>query len=228
MSSVGMSAVSAPPINPNQGQPSGSPSAGTSSSGGTRVWNDFHGRDPDLIFAGETLKLPNGQTVTAQDGDSLSSIAAANSVTVDQLIEANGFDRSLSGQNGPNGAWFTPGGPTPAPGGSVNPTPTTPTPSNGGTPAPDNQGNAAATSTSTTTGGANGLPTPEDAAGMLRGMKPQATGHNPPPDDFRGSEGGQLRGLLKQVAAGETLTPDQQQQLKSLLDRWTPTIEPAD
>jgi LysM domain len=83
-------------------------------------------------------------------------------------------------------------------------------------------------SNSSTSDGTSGLPTPEEAAGMLRGTKSQATGHHPPPDDFKNSDFSRLRGLLKQVAAGDTLSSEQQQELTSLLARWTPSIEPAD
>jgi murein DD-endopeptidase MepM/ murein hydrolase activator NlpD len=113
-----------PPISPNYGgrggggggsHTSSTGGAGTTSNNpGTRNWNDFKGRDPDLIYAGETLKLPNGETYTVKAGETLSSIAAAKGITVKQLMETNGFDTALLGKNG-NGDYFA-AGPQPKPG----------------------------------------------------------------------------------------------------------------
>jgi hypothetical protein len=231
MPSVALPAVSAPPNNPTPSQASGPGAGSAGSSRDTKVFNNLNGRDPDLLFEGETVKLPNGQTVVVEAGETLSSIAAAHGTTVDQLIKANGMDGSLRGRNGPNGAWFTPGGPTPQPGGSVA------LPPNGGSVAPPpnggnnqgsttTQGSTAANNSGPATNGASGLPTPDQAAGMLRGMKPGATVRNPPPADFLGSHAGQLRGLLTLVRDGKALSPEQQQQLGALLARWTPTNVP--
>jgi len=99
-----------------------SPNTGgsTGSGGGTRVFGNLQGRDPDLIFAGEKIMI-NGKEVTVQSGDTLSSLAAKHGTTVDKLVAENKMDASLLGQNGPNGAYYTPGGPQPAPGGSQTP-----------------------------------------------------------------------------------------------------------
>ena len=114
---------------PGSGDRSGDPSpgngnaTGSSNGSGTRTWNNFNGRDPDLIYAGETIKLPDGTTHVVQAGETLSSIAAKYGVSVDQLIEKNGFDRALLGKD-PQGRYFDPGnGPQPSPGGSVAPPP---------------------------------------------------------------------------------------------------------
>jgi LysM repeat protein len=86
--------------------------------GGTRVFGNLEGRDPDLIFAGEKI-LINGKEVIVKSGDTLSSLAAAHGTTVAKLIAENKMNASLLGQNGPNGAYFTPGGPQPANGGAL-------------------------------------------------------------------------------------------------------------
>jgi hypothetical protein len=65
MPSVALPAVSAPPNNPASSQASG-PGAGSSRD--TKVFNNLNGRDPDLLFEGETVKLPNGQTVVVEAG----------------------------------------------------------------------------------------------------------------------------------------------------------------
>jgi LysM repeat protein len=94
--------------------PTGQPAAGAGRD--TKVFGNLEGRDPDLLFAGEKIMI-NGKEVTVADGDTLSSLAAKHGTTVDALIKENKMDDSLRGQNGPNGAYFTPGGPQPAPGG---------------------------------------------------------------------------------------------------------------
>jgi LysM domain len=98
--------------------PASSTGGATGSGGGTRVFGNLQGRDPDLLFAGEKIMI-NGKEVTVADGQTLSSLAAQHGTTVEKLIAENKMDASLRGQNGPNGAYFTPGGPTPGPGGSV-------------------------------------------------------------------------------------------------------------
>ncbi len=97
---------------------SDSGSTPSSTTGGTRVFGNLQGRDPDLLFAGEKIMI-NGKEVTVADGQTLSSLAAQHGTTVEKLISENKMDASLLGQNGPNGAYFTPGGPTPGPGNSV-------------------------------------------------------------------------------------------------------------
>jgi hypothetical protein len=98
----------------------GTPTTGGSSGGGTRVFGNLQGRDPDLLFAGEKIMI-NGKEVTVADGQTLSSLAAQHGSTVAELIAENKMDASLLGPNGPNGAYFTPGGPQPAPGSLQNP-----------------------------------------------------------------------------------------------------------
>jgi hypothetical protein len=124
--SLGMPLVGpAPTPLPNSGR-DGSPSpstptgtgqpSGTSSNGGTRVWNDFKGRDPDLVYAGETATV-DGKSYTFKAGDTLADAAKALGMDTKALAEKLGMDMSLWGQNGPNGAWFT-DGPVPTPGGT--------------------------------------------------------------------------------------------------------------
>ena len=103
---------------PGSATPSGQPAAVAGRD--TKVFGNLEGRDPDLLFAGEKIMI-NGKEVTVADGDTLTSLAAKHGTTVDKLIAENKMDTSLRGQNGPNGAYFTPGGPQPAPGGSQNP-----------------------------------------------------------------------------------------------------------
>jgi LysM repeat protein len=116
------------PTTSEESQPStGSGSTPPTTTGGpassghdTKVFGNLEGRDPDLLFAGEKIMI-NGKQVTVADGDTLSSLAAKHGTTVEKLIAENKMDASLLGQNGPNGAYFTPGGPQPAPGGVQNP-----------------------------------------------------------------------------------------------------------
>jgi LysM domain len=130
-----MSGMMLPAFNPGSilrnggasGNHSGStPSAATGgtsgSGGGTHVFGNLQGRDPDLLFAGEKIMI-NGKEVTVADGQTLSSLAAQHGTTVEKLIGENKMDASLLGRNGPNGAYFTPGGPTPGPGDSMAPRP---------------------------------------------------------------------------------------------------------
>jgi LysM domain len=107
--------------------PPGQPSTGGSRD--TKVFGNLEGRDPDLLFAGEKIMI-NGKEVTVADGDTLSSLAAKHGTTVEKLISENKMDASLNGKNGPNGAWFTPGGPQPANGGSTTPPPNATAPNN--------------------------------------------------------------------------------------------------
>jgi LysM repeat protein len=99
--------------------------SGTGTSGGTHVFNNLTGRDPDLLYAGETIKIEvNGKTINhvVKPGETLSSIAAANGVSVAALIKTNGMDNNLLGKNSA-GDYYTSGGPQPAPGGHANPPP---------------------------------------------------------------------------------------------------------
>jgi LysM repeat protein/uncharacterized protein YvpB len=50
--------------------------------------------DPDLIIAGDALKVPDGEltTYTVRDGDTLANIAAAHGVAVDELAAVNKID----------------------------------------------------------------------------------------------------------------------------------------
>jgi hypothetical protein len=126
--SLGVPPISTPPApthdegSPNtSGNPSNSPtSSNTGSANDTKVFGNLEGRDPDLLFAGEKIMI-NGREVTVADGDTLSSLAAKHGSTVEKLIAENKMDASLNGKNGPNGAYFTPGGPQPANGGSTTP-----------------------------------------------------------------------------------------------------------
>jgi hypothetical protein len=102
--------------------PPGTP-ARAALAGGTHTFNNLAGRDPDLLYAGETVKIEvNGKIINhvVKSGETLSSIAAANGVTVDALIKTNGMDAKLLGKNSA-GDYFISGGPQPAPGGHLNP-----------------------------------------------------------------------------------------------------------
>ena len=61
-------------------------------------------QNPDLIFAGQTLCVPDGpnvQVYVVQDGDTLGEIAQRFGTTVDALVEANNIedpDLIFSGQ----------------------------------------------------------------------------------------------------------------------------------
>jgi LysM domain len=104
-------------------QTTSNPSAPSSAGGGTKVFGNLQGRDPDLVFAGEKIMI-NGKSVTIGDGETLSSLAAKNGTTVDKLISENKMDSSLLGKNA-QGQYFTPGGPQPANGGALTPAPNT-------------------------------------------------------------------------------------------------------
>jgi LysM repeat protein len=70
--------------------PAVTPPAGTATAPAT-----LQGRDPDLIYVGEKIKLPNGNPYTVQVGDTLSGIARDHGVTLTKLIELNGFNAQL-------------------------------------------------------------------------------------------------------------------------------------
>lgn len=98
------------------------PQAG--SAGGTNVFNDLNGRDPDLIHGGETIKLANGKTYTTTDSDTLESVARKTGNSVSQLIQQNGMNAGLYGKND-SGKYFSVGkmttgaAPYPVPGTTV-------------------------------------------------------------------------------------------------------------
>jgi LysM repeat protein len=125
-SGQGESTSSGSPSSTGAGAPSGA--AGHD----TKVFGNLQGRDPDLLFAGEKIMI-NGKAVTVADGDTLSSLAAKHGTTVEKLIAENKMDAPLLGKNGPNGAYYTPGGPQPAPGGSQTQPPNSPAGTNGTT-----------------------------------------------------------------------------------------------
>jgi hypothetical protein len=116
----------APLPNPNSSRDShaasaasgaGAPDTGSGTGTGTRTVGNTQGRDPDLIYANEKLKV-NGKSYTVKNGDTLTSIAKANGTSVDALIEENQFSASLLGKNA-QGQYFATGGPQPAPGDSL-------------------------------------------------------------------------------------------------------------
>jgi LysM repeat protein len=74
----------------SQTQNSTSPPASPVSANAT-----LQGRDPDLIYVGEKIKLPDGSTYTVKDGDTLSGIARDHGVTLAKLMELNGFNPQL-------------------------------------------------------------------------------------------------------------------------------------
>ncbi len=61
----------------------------------TQTTSTLQGRDPDLIHAGEKIKLPDGSTYTVKDGDTLSGIAKAHGASLASLIKLNGFNEQL-------------------------------------------------------------------------------------------------------------------------------------
>ncbi len=96
----------------------GGPAQGASPVGGTNVINNLAGRDPDLIYAGETIKLANGKTHIVKAGETLGGIAAANGMKLEDLIKANGMNDKLLGKNS-SGAYFSVGSAQPAPGSTL-------------------------------------------------------------------------------------------------------------
>ncbi|MBX2881131.1 MAG: LysM peptidoglycan-binding domain-containing protein [Granulosicoccus sp.] len=48
--------------------------------------------NPDLIYPGDRISIPEAEQYTVQSGDTLSSIAARNGTTVDALVQANNID----------------------------------------------------------------------------------------------------------------------------------------
>lgn len=71
--------------------PAGTTPAGTTPSTSATL----QGRDPDLIYAGDKIKLPDGSTYTVKAGDTLSGIARDHGVTLAKLMELNGFNPKL-------------------------------------------------------------------------------------------------------------------------------------
>jgi hypothetical protein len=70
-----------------------------SDAAGTTTFNNFEGRDPDLLGVDEVIKTDDsGGTHKVEAGDTLSSIAKAKGVDVETLMKINGFDQSLLGQ----------------------------------------------------------------------------------------------------------------------------------
>jgi hypothetical protein len=68
------------------------------------------GGDPDLIIAGQWIKLADGSAYQVKQGDTLSSIARRTNTTVDKLIEVNGMNRGLlDGNPFTNGPQTPPG-----------------------------------------------------------------------------------------------------------------------
>jgi LysM repeat protein len=184
------------PTTSEESQPStGSGSTPPTTTGGpassghdTKVFGNLEGRDPDLLFAGEKIMI-NGKQVTVADGDTLSSLAAKHGTTVEKLIAENKMDASLLGQNGPNGAYFTPGGPQPAPGGVQNP------PTNALAPA-----------------GANGTYTKEQVPALRAEVERLQKEGALAPDKAT-----DLLGLLTKIENGDTLSASDATKLTSLM-----------
>jgi LysM repeat protein len=85
----------------------------------THVFNNLAGRDPDLIYAGETIKLEvNGKVIEHKvaAGETLSGIADKKGITVESIINANQMAGSLIGKQPGATEYFTAGGPQPGPG----------------------------------------------------------------------------------------------------------------
>jgi LysM repeat protein len=205
------------PTSPNTG-------GATGSGRDTKVFGNLEGRDPDLLFAGEKIMI-NGKEVTVAEGDTLSSLAAKHGTTVDALIKENKMDASLLGKNGPNGAYFTPGGPQPANGGS-----TTPPPANGTAAPSDTPSTSATTPARSNTPGS---PADGTSSGSVSGSTSgPSTANNPPlkppklsDRDSYGLEGGPITSTRLQSVPmnalpdgnSNMLTPWQVQHAKQLL-----------
>jgi LysM repeat protein len=106
------------------GMQTGTQTGTSSSAGGTNVFNDLNGRDPDLIHGGETIKLADGKTYTTTDSDTLESVARKTGNSVSQLMQQNGMNAALYGKND-SGKYFSVGkmttgaAPHPVPGTTV-------------------------------------------------------------------------------------------------------------
>jgi LysM repeat protein len=74
--------------------PGGATPTGTATTTSTPA-TPLQGRDPDLIYVGEKIKLPDGSTYTVKAGDTLSGIARDRGVTLAKLMELNGFNPKL-------------------------------------------------------------------------------------------------------------------------------------
>jgi hypothetical protein len=109
-----------------------SPAVSTSTTSGTAVSGNLQGRDPDLIFEGETIMV-NGKEYLVQKGDTLSGIAVKLGLAregnqqeilnaVVKLATENGMDLKKMDQDGFRGL--------------EQPTATSPQPPNGGATAP--------------------------------------------------------------------------------------------
>lgn len=115
--------IGAPSISPNwgggQGGSTGGSTGSTGSAGatpndpGTRTWNSFKGRDPDLVYAGETVTV-DGKSYTFKAGDTLADAAKGLGMDTKALAEKLGMNMSLWGKNG-NDDYFA-AGPQPTPG----------------------------------------------------------------------------------------------------------------
>jgi LysM domain len=186
-----------PPINNSDpGTNTSEPSATAlqSSTSSTAPAGALQGRDPDLIFAGEKIMV-NGRAYTVKDGDTLTSIAAANGTTVKALINENSMNEALLGPDA-QGRYFSTATPQPPNGGA---TATAPTSANG-TAAPNNTPSTGNTNTSPARNNTPGAPLDESSSnGPTRST---VNGTNNPPlqspklndRDSAGIEGGPLIG----------------------------------
>jgi LysM repeat protein len=200
----------APLPNPNRPDDSHSASAASGAgaadnSAGTRTAGNTQGRDPDLIYANEKLKV-NGKSYTVKNGDTLTSIAKANGTSVDALIEENQFSGSLLGKNA-QGQYFATGGPQPEPGGSL------------ASPAGDNARSgrgaaAAADETSARRGSVQSDSTPALPQSELKQETDREYGI--PGGAVHRPRAEALGGLVKD---DESLSPQQQDRLLDIIDR---------
>jgi LysM domain len=189
------SAVAPLPDNlPSRDANASEPSATTpaDSTSNTAPAGALQGRDPDLIFTGEKIMV-NGKAYTVKDGDTLTSIAAANGTTVAALIKSNDMNASLLGRNGPNGEYFVASAQPPNGGAAA----TAPVTANG-TAAPNNTPSAG-----NTTPARNSTPgAPVDQPSSSEPPKSTASATDNPPlkspklsdKDSAGIEGGPLIG----------------------------------
>jgi LysM repeat protein len=118
---LGFSPVTAPLPDRSTNSSNVSATAAPDSTNSTAPAGALQGRDPDLIFAGEKIMV-NGKAYTVKDGDTLTSIAAANGTTVKALINENSMNEALLGPDA-QGQYFSTTSPQPPNGGATAPPP---------------------------------------------------------------------------------------------------------
>jgi LysM repeat protein len=211
--------------------PTGATPAGTATTPSTSA--KLQGRDPDLIYVGEKIKLPDGSTYTVRDGDTLSGIARDRGVTLAKLMELNGFNPKLLDDYA-NGKLvkahhvgdLMPGSPGVT---TVSGTPQV-TPTSSTTTAPDSANSNSSSSTSV----------PQQNTGVLNSNQASSAGTSPKEllkniDRITDAEDRQtLKGLLEILAKHDAdqsapmLTADQNLQWLDLVEEYGETFGLAD